>query len=167
MRIFPEYAGRLIGGWMPALLCGSVIFYLSAQPSSALPSPWFPHMDKLAHAAEYGVLAILLFRAWFWPKDMDHDPREKKFIPLLWAFLWPRYKGLTKIKLFNAGLVILLVCSLYALSDEIHQMYVPGRAAAFPDWMADFLGSGLALALCLYLTYPWQREKISPPLPLS
>jgi VanZ family protein len=102
-------------------------------------------MDKFAHAAEYGVFAILLFR----------------------AFFWPQYKGLRKEDLNRSALLILLISGLYGLSDEIHQMYVPGRAATFPDWLADFAGSGLAVALCLFLTYPRQREKSSPPLPLS
>jgi len=92
-------------------------------------------MDKLAHAAEYGVFAVLLFRALF----------------------WPQYKGLSREDLKKAALVVLLTSGLYGLSDEIHQMYVPGRAATFPDWLADFTGSALAVALCLYLTYP--REK--------
>ena len=92
-------------------------------------------MDKLAHAAEYGVFALLLFRALF----------------------WPQYKGLQKAELKKGAFVTLVVSGLYGLTDEIHQIYVPGRAATFPDWLADFVGASIAVALCLYLIYPRQK----------
>ena len=135
MRRVLELRDRLIRGWSPALLCAALIFYLSSRPSSALPSPWFPHMDKFVHALEYAVFSVLLFRALFWPV----------------------YSKFQKKDLRKGALIVLLISSLYALSDEIHQIYVPGRAATFPDWMADFLGSGFAVALCLFLTYPRHR----------
>ena len=39
------------------------------------------------------------------------------------------------------------VCVLYAVSDEIHQYFVPGRACAAFDVFIDSLGAGLAVAL--------------------
>jgi len=35
-------------------------------------------------------------------------------------------------------------CSLYGLSDEWHQSYVPGRQSDAMDWLADSIGGGLA-----------------------
>lgn len=38
-------------------------------------------------------------------------------------------------------ILTLLICLLYAISDEIHQIFVPGRAGRWYDVMIDFLGS--------------------------
>lgn len=38
-------------------------------------------------------------------------------------------------------LLILCICILYAISDEIHQMFVPGRGAQGRDIVIDSVGS--------------------------
>ena len=35
---------------------------------------------------------------------------------------------------------VLVLCWLYGLSDEIHQILVPGRSADILDWLVDGLG---------------------------
>ena len=37
--------------------------------------------------------------------------------------------------------------ALYALSDELHQLFVPGRQADPLDWLADLAGAMIALGL--------------------
>lgn len=49
---------------------------------------------------------------------------------------------------------------LYALSDEYHQSFVPGRAADPADWVADALGVGAAVAL-----HSWLRRRGRGPAP--
>ncbi|MDB4971033.1 MAG: uncharacterized protein JWN44_6722 [Myxococcales bacterium] len=48
--------------WLPVVLYAALIFYLSSTPGDAVPQ-WGADHDKLAHAAEYGVLGFLLARA--------------------------------------------------------------------------------------------------------
>ena len=48
-------------------------------------------------------------------------------------------------------IVSLCYCSLYGVSDEWHQSFVPGRSVDFMDWLADTLGASIALSI-LYLT---------------
>jgi VanZ family protein len=38
------------------------------------------------------------------------------------------------------------VCSLYGISDEFHQSFVPGRTPDPVDWATDTAGAGVALA---------------------
>jgi VanZ family protein len=43
--------------------------------------------------------------------------------------------------------IILLISLIYALSDELHQLFVPGRFCSLKDVLIDFIGS-----LCALLT---------------
>ncbi|HEY0943659.1 MAG TPA: VanZ family protein [Opitutaceae bacterium] len=45
--------------------------------------------------------------------------------------------------------------SLFGVSDEIHQLFTPGRSVALADWVADTLGAWLAVVL--YLRWRWYR----------
>lgn len=43
--------------------------------------------------------------------------------------------------------------SLYAVTDEIHQIFVDGRACQFRDWAIDTLGAALGAAIFLAIYY--------------
>lgn len=51
----------------------------------------------------------------------------------------------------NIGYAI-LICILYAISDEIHQLFVPGRSCQILDVLIDSLGSITGIIL-LFLKY--------------
>jgi VanZ family protein len=112
--------GRRILRWLVVVLWMGVIYYLSAQPDL----PHHPEavldllIKKLGHMAEYAVLAVLAWWAW---RD-DHDLTSSR------AFL------------FALGLA-----ALYAVSDEVHQYFVPGRDPQLLDVGIDVLGSALSL----------------------
>lgn len=71
---------------------------------------------KGAHVTEYALLAFLLFHAL--EGLLDGRQRRAK-----WS---------------------LAITAAYALSDEFHQMFVPGRGASLVDWGIDFAGALLA-----------------------
>lgn len=72
--------------------------------------PLVPHLDKAAHFVLYAILGSAL--AWV---RLQREPPPPH------------------------GLLIVLGI-LYGLSDEIHQMYVPGRSPDVADLVADALG---------------------------
>jgi|GEM_PF-1407153 len=109
-------------------MCLGIIFYLSSRPANTLPAMWFRNMDKILHGLEYGALSLLLFRAVFMP-DFYHIPRTYLIRNILYIFLF---------------------CLIFAATDEIHQIYVPGRSADVRDWLFDAGGAVLALAYCWY-----------------
>jgi len=39
----------------------------------------------------------------------------------------------------------------YAIIDEVHQHFIPGRSMEFLDFVADFLGLVLAIVFVLFL----------------
>jgi VanZ family protein len=108
--------------WLPVLLWMGLIFVASSQPK--LPFVLNKAVDfitkKAGHVTEYGVLAYLLWRAIF---------KERG-----WPTL-PSLRGAFFISLF------------YAISDEFHQTFVPGRTGRLTDVGFDALGTLLALAL--------------------
>ena len=52
-------------------------------------------------------------------------------------------------KITNKQLILygLLICVLYSCSDEIHQLYVPGRSGEILDVFIDTIGSGLSIIM--------------------
>ena len=69
-----------------------------------------PYGDKLAHLGLYGVLGSTLA----WGRN-----RAPGVIP---------------------HVLLLALGAVYGISDEFHQMYVPGRQPDFIDWIADVVG---------------------------
>lgn len=50
---------------------------------------------------------------------------------------------------FRAIIITLLICSLYAVSDEFHQLFVPGRGAQIRDVFIDIAGAIVGASGCL------------------
>ena len=67
---------------------------------------------------------------------------------------------LREYMVINTKLVLLslLICFLYACSDEIHQLFVPGRSGEVRDVSIDTLGAGLGVSF-YYLVF--RKEKMS------
>ena len=146
MHLFFKY-------WGPTILWACLISYFSTSDfssanTSRILGPFFhwlfPHQPiefhnfvehlirKLAHWSEYFILAILLYRGFRHGRDTHWERR--------WAF-WT-----------------LVLVFLYAVGDEIHQLWVPSRSGRFQDSLLDFFGGTCALAV-LYLRYRMdQRE---------
>jgi len=45
----------------------------------------------------------------------------------------------------------LLSCSLYAVTDEIHQLFVPGRSGELRDVMIDSIAALVGVGLCMWM----------------
>jgi VanZ family protein len=52
-------------------------------------------------------------------------------------------------------IVPLILVPVIGAADEWHQFYVPGRDASFFDWMADEIGT--VVAVCAYWT--WRKSR--------
>lgn len=61
--------------------------------------------------------------------------------------------------LYRAGLrpqIAVMGAAFYGLTDEIHQMFVPGRSPEIRDWLADVLGAIFGVWL---VRFPTRRAK--------
>ena len=139
--------------WLLVLLWMLVIFHLSAQPASHSNAQSKDLVDRLVETA------VTLTGA-------DLPPLEKKqlvsrinstareymhgvvFLVLgLLVYRAVTNRGLTKTK---AVAIAMAICQAYGLSDEIHQLFVPGRAFELSDLVMDGLGSLIGIGLaCL------------------
>lgn len=106
--------GKIIRLWFPVLIWAMLIFYFSSIPALCTPlGVWDFILRKTAHFFEFFILTFFLYRAFKGTFDL------KMFYLIFWA----------------AGLSF-----LYAVSDELHQSFVPMRYPSFRDVIIDSLG---------------------------
>ena len=115
---------RRVRVWGPAWAMMALIFVLSSM--SGLPAATGGIDDGVAHALEYGALAALFLR----------------------ALAGARWSGVT----VWAAWCAVLMATLYGITDEAHQWFVPGRTAEVSDLVADALGATVAAGLL----WAWQ-----------
>ena len=94
-----------------------------AELISALSLP----IRKLAHFSEYFILGVIS------------------------SILFMQLKKEVSLKI-NTSLIAFVFGVLYAITDELHQRFVPGRACAFTDVIIESLGV-LCGCICCYLIY--------------
>ena len=124
-------AGRLFRYWLPVTGWMTLIFVVSDQPHL----PLYPTglidllLKKLGHLTEYAVLSVLVQRA------------------LAQGWECP-----------STSVLAFLMSIVYALSDEYHQLFVPGRNGNLWDVGVDTLGAVTGLAL--YARWRvWRRSR--------
>ncbi len=127
--------------WLLVAVCMAIIFALSHQPASqsselstsvmGLFAKIFTRLTEvighdafrsIAHALEYCGLGVLLFNALY------HTAKKPLILP---AFF---------------------IAVFYALTDEIHQLFIDGRAFQFTDILIDAAGgaTGVAAGYVIY-----------------
>lgn len=108
--------------WLPVLVWAGVIFSFSSMSiNKQADFSWLDFVvKKTAHMVEYFVLYWLLFRA----VSKNNQVVSKK--------------------VFGLSIVVAI---LYALSDEWHQTFVPGREGTLRDVGFDTIGTLLSYSL--------------------
>jgi VanZ family protein len=104
--------------WGPVAGYGGLIFCLSSHPhpEELLPSFLLKDVgDKVLHTVEYVGLGGLCYRAFRW--------------------------GLSGQVASRAILFAIATASLYGVTDEVHQLFVPFRESSWQDWLADTIGA--------------------------
>lgn len=100
--------------WTRAIVWCGVIFYLSSIPHLKTElGLWDFVLRKFAHALVFGILFLFVHSA----IDITYNISQKR-----------KY------------IYAVIFCILYAISDEYHQSFVPGRNASAIDVLIDSLG---------------------------
>ncbi|HXJ55581.1 MAG TPA: VanZ family protein [Verrucomicrobiae bacterium] len=149
MRSFLRY-------WLPVLLWALFISWMSTDAGSTRHTSRFirPFLHwiypqirddtvaqvqffvrKTAHVTEYGFLAVLLWRARrraFWGDPRPWRPSEATFA--------------------------VIVAMLFAVIDEWHQTFVPGREGRAADVLIDGAGAVAAMLAVRWVHQRWQQR---------
>ena len=120
--------------WLPAIALCTLIFLQSCFATPDVLPSW-PYQDKVIHAGIYGVLAAL------WVRAFNTLPS------------WQGRRG----RLLFIGIAL---ATLYGLSDEWHQSFVPARSADAADLLADFIGS--LIGSWLYIRFALISRSVRP-----
>ncbi|HEY9528529.1 MAG TPA: VanZ family protein [Anaerolineales bacterium] len=124
---------QIVLRWLPAFLVMLVIFLVSSQPSSDLPN--FDWADRLIKKGGHMIgYAILALSYW----------RALRFRQGKWWLAW--------------GFAL-----LYAVTDEFHQSFVPGRHPSVWDVLV-FDNFGALFSLWLMRLYKTQRPDSPGPI---
>jgi VanZ family protein len=119
-----------LGAWGPAAAWALAIFVLSSFPGSAYPATDIVGADKIVHLGLYGLLAALCVRGLAQSTSWPG--------PLVW-------------------IAAAALASLYGMSDEFHQRFVPGRNSDWMDVLADAIGAALGAGATVALFRRQQR----------
>ena len=106
--------------FIPAILWAATIFVLSSFPGSAYPTTTLWNADKLVHIALYAPLGAFCAYA------------------------------LARVSALRPALIVVAAAALatvYGMSDELHQWFVPGRNSDWNDVIADGIGSLVGAAV--------------------
>ncbi|MBP2075844.1 VanZ family protein [Oceanobacillus polygoni] len=135
--------------WAAVILWMGLIFYLSHQPAAA--------SSELSSGVTEIVLRII--EKVVPNEDLDvssihHLIRKNAhfFIYFFLGMLVLHALRTSKDTRYQTIGLALLFCVLYAISDEIHQLFIPGRGAQVKDVLIDSAGAGVGIVGYLVLS---------------
>ena len=132
----------LAASWLAVAVCMGIIFSLSAQngTESSNTSGWLLLILRLpvseaflrtaAHFLEFTGLAVLVYNA--------------------------LYQTCSEPKPFLSFAIV----SAYAVTDELHQLFVAERACSLFDWFIDSLGAASGIAVLCAFVYILKRRRL-------
>lgn len=133
--------------WLPLIFYMGLIFYLSSisHPSVPMKDVW--NIDKIYHLIEYGMFGFLAFIAFV------HTPLDILF----------RSQSLNGFRSKSPIIFAIVFTAFYGATDEIHQIFVPGRYASGVDWIFDVIGGFLggfcaSIVMKMYRSWIYNRE---------
>lgn len=113
-----------------------LLYMLLIFIQSSFPAMAFPHDFVKQSWFSFGI-----DRGWFYVDDVLHIIEYG-----ILGYLWGWALNCTQI-VSGLGMKVWTVGSLYGLSDELHQIFIPHRDSTLRECIVDSLGTGLGLML--------------------
>ncbi len=124
--------------WTAVVLWMALIFNMSSQVaeqsdqlSKGITKVIIKTVEKIAPKAEFNI------------DDLDHILRKNAhfFAYLVLGVLVTNALRRNGVKGYRSVLIAIGICVLYAASDEVHQIFVPGRGPGVKDVIIDSAGA--------------------------
>jgi VanZ family protein len=137
---------------MPVILWAGFIFFLSSY-GNPLQSPVVTSIQAEVNSIDIPNVSIRPMLPKIGLSDLaaivNHSEFTRRIFHLLLYLVlgYLVYRALIAYAGRYAFLVALMSCSLYGLSDEFHQRFVPGRSFQWPDLAFDIFGAFLGILL--------------------
>lgn len=137
---------RVFFGALVIFLWMGLIFYLSHQPETES-----AQLSKGITEIIVNTVERIIPDAVFDLNSFDHVLRKSThflayLILGLFTFNALRIGGVSG---FKGAILALGICVLYAMSDEVHQLFVPGRGGQVMDVLIDSAGAGVGIGVYL------------------
>lgn len=139
---------KQILSWLAVILWMALIFYLSSQPVN--------DSNRLSNKVTESIIVIIEKVTPRFQLDinmMNHIVRKNAhfFAYLVLGILMNNAIRLNGVQGFKGILLALVICILYAISDEVHQLFVSGRSGQVKDVLIDSAGAigGIGLYLVI------------------
>lgn len=166
---------KMVNSWLLVICWACVIFYLSSRTAdestvqsrgminsvssifgTVIDSNKLVWIDGIvresAHAAEYFILGVLLYNALI--ICLNYRKQEEMMLTAqTGVMVTDRFREL------NCFICSLLICSIYALSDEIHQIPVPGRTFQMIDLILDVSGAAFGTLFMLIIYKVMEKKR--------
>lgn len=134
---------RKVISWLLVILWMALIFYLSHQPATE------------SNSLSTGITERIVFIIERVTSDIDFDVSNFNHIIrknahffaylILGILVYNALKN-NGIKGSKRFLIALAICILYAISDEVHQLFIPGRAGQVKDVIIDSAGATVGIS---------------------
>jgi Predicted integral membrane protein len=137
---------RKILSWIAVILWMVLIFKLSSQTvvqsgklSGEVANINIKAIEKVKPNTKFNIV------------EFNHIVRKNAhfFVYLFLAVLTINALRTGGVRGYKCIIFALLICILYAISDEVHQIFVPGRGAQVKDVIID--SAGIAVGIGVYL----------------
>ncbi|GAA0469529.1 VanZ family protein [Alkalibacillus silvisoli] len=131
-----------IFSWGAVLLWMALIFYFSHQPAE--------ESSELSGSVVDLVISIAPFIEG--DSDWVHFLVRKGahfFVYFVLGILVINGLRVSGISIKRSALASVFICLLYAISDEVHQLYIPGRSGEVSDVILDTIGASVGVLVYL------------------
>jgi VanZ family protein len=146
------YKRKKVLAWILVLVWMTIIFYFSSQPgekSSEISSGFVEVVVEIAEKVVPNTAPNLDYN------NLHLHIRKQGHFFMYFVLGILTINALTKMGVKGKRIIwiSLLICVAYAITDEIHQLFVPGRSGEVRDVLIDSIGASIGIIFYRYIKF--------------
>jgi VanZ family protein len=144
--------------WAAVIFCMAFVFYLSHQPatesnelSTGITEVIIQTVEKVAPNVDFDI------------RSLNHIIRKNAhfFVYLVLGLLVINALRIRKVRGYRSIVLAIGICVLYAITDEIHQIFIPGRSGEIRDVVIDSAGTIVGIIVYVFVDRIVKKRKCS------